>query len=54
MDEYARKVCERLAAHYNTSIYTTPEVVWGFARFLQLSAEIWAKYLNKEHEQTED
>jgi len=47
-------VCERLAAQYDNSIYTKPEVVWGFARFLQLSAEILAKHLNKEHEQNED
>ena len=53
IDAYARRVCERLSEKYGTSIYANPEVIWGFARFLELSAVILAKHLSTSCE-TED
>ena len=51
IDEYARRVCERLAERTGSKAYVEMEVILGFSRFLQLSADIWAKHLTKQYEE---
>jgi hypothetical protein len=45
---FARKVCETLAAQTNDPIYMRPDVIRGFAGFLELAAQVQAKRLNNE------
>ena len=46
IDTYARRVCEGLSEKFGSAEYTKPEVIWGFARFVELSASILAKHLS--------
>ncbi len=48
IEAYARKACEKLAERDVS--YLSPEVVSGFAQFLQLTSTIWAKHLTAESE----
>jgi len=45
INDYARKVCERLAEKYGAS-YATPDAILGLSAFLQVSARIVTKHLN--------
>lgn len=43
VSEYARRICEEMARKYGQA-YLLPEVIYGFATFLQLSIDIHLKY----------
>lgn len=45
IEEYVRQACQRLAEERDPA-YAKPEVMQGFADFLQVVAAIWAKHLN--------
>jgi len=47
IDDFAQRVCQRLAETRGPE-YMKPEVIWGFARFVQLTSEILAKHLTEE------
>ena len=44
---YARAVCESLARKKGDSVYLDPQVVDGFTRFVEVSCQITANYLNQ-------
>ncbi len=48
LEAYARKAGEMLAER--DVAYLSPDVVSGFAHFLQLTSTIWAKHLTRERE----
>ncbi len=48
IETYARKACEKLAERDVS--YLSPDVVSGFAQFLQLTSAIWAKHLTAERD----
>ncbi len=48
IEAYARKACEKLAER--DVAYLSPDVVSGFAHFLQLTSAMWAKHLTAERE----
>ncbi len=48
IEAYARKAGEKLAERDVS--YLSPDVVSGFAQFLQLTSAIWAKHLTAERE----
>ncbi len=48
IEQYARKVCEKLAEQDIT--FLQPEVIDGFTNFLVLATKIQAKYLTKRSE----
>ena len=52
LNDFAQRVCTVLGEQ-NPS-YAEPEVASGFARFLEVTAEILAKNLNKEPREKED
>jgi hypothetical protein len=47
-DKLAREACHILAQQGNSG-FDDPEVMYGFAAYLKLVAELTAKYLNKGH-----
>ena len=47
-DKLAREAC-RVLAEQNEYAFNDPEVMQGLADYLQLVAELTAKYLNKGH-----
>lgn len=49
IDDYARHVCERLAETYGSG-FTKPEVIWGFAQFIEFTATVWAKHLSEQEQ----
>jgi hypothetical protein len=48
INRFAREVCTQLAQNGN-DVYIKPEVVSGFAQFLNVIAQITAKCLNEDH-----
>lgn len=52
VDQYVRKVCERLAER--DIAYLSPPVLSGFARFMRVAADIVTKQLNDQSDTVED